>query len=144
MKINPVNSINNSSHFKALNIQQRNNTVSVPERADKKDLTMLALGTLGIAAIAIHATKSKKPQNVHDLKAKTKKVTTNINKKIYAPKRGAEARRRYIYEQNQRKLESLHQRLFNGEFDGKSPEAMEKIIRNEINLAHATGRLKKG
>ncbi|MBQ4078023.1 hypothetical protein IJD15_02445 [bacterium] len=144
MKINPVNSINNCSHFKALNVQQKNNTVTIPDSADKKDLTIIALGALGVAAIAVHAVKSKKPQNIHELKVKTKKVTTNINKKIYAPKRGAEARRRYLFEQNQRKLESLHQRLFNGEFDGKSPEAMEKIIRNEINLAHATGRLKKG
>ena len=143
MKINPVINIKSCSRFKASSVQQKK-TVTAPQEENNRKLAMLALGAFGVAAIAIHTIRNNDSKTAHELKARAKKITTNFNKKIYTPKRGAEARRRYIYEQNQRKLESLHQRLFNGEFDGKSPEVMEKIIRNEINLAHATGRLKKG
>lgn len=142
MKISPVLNINNRSHFKAT-IQPQSETIKNNKDTNKRDLALLALSAFGIAAIAIHTIKNNDSRTAHELKARAKKITTNFNKKNYTPKRAAEARRRYIYEQNQRKLESLHKRLFNGEFDGKSPEAMEKIIRNEIKLAHATGRLKK-
>lgn len=143
MKISPVINTNNRSLFKAT-AQQRPQTATNPESTNKRDLALLALGAFGVAAIAIHTIKNNNTKEIHALKTKTKQATTNISRKFSSPKRGPEARRRYLYEQNQHKLESLHKRLFNGEFDGKSPEVMEKIIRNEINLAHATGRLKKG
>lgn len=144
MKITPVRNINNCSRFKSSAQTQTITQPTIKTDDENKNLALIGLSALGVAAIAICSARSHGVKNIQDLKVKTKQVTTNFNKKISAPKRGPEARRRYIFEENQRKLESLHKRFFNGEFDNKSPEVMEKIIRNEIKLANATGRLIKG
>lgn len=142
MKISPVTNTTNRSHFKAT-VQENNKTVTVPEQKQNTDRGIVILGTLGVAAIGLYALRHRGIRNVNDLKASTRNFKNNINKKIASNKRGPEALRRYQYQENQRKLESLHKRLFDGEFSDKTPEAMKKIIRNEIKLAHATGRLTK-
>ena len=70
------------------------------------------------------------------------KVKTNFSKKVPSKRRGKEAFRQYQYELNLKKLESLHARILNNEFDGKNRAAMEKIQRNHIQLAKAVGCLK--
>lgn len=141
MKINAINSVNKSSHFKS---QHNTSVISPTEKLSdgkKQLLGLAALSAAGIACICIAGNKNVL-KNIKSFVEKKNRITTNSSLKAIGKKRGPEALRRYNYEEATRKMESLHRRLLNGEFNNKSPEALEKIRRNEIRFAKATGRLK--
>ena len=142
MKISSVNNVSNRSHFQA-KAKTTTNPVTQAETNCEKKGALIALGILGIASLALYALNTK---NAGTIKKATRpaaqKVKTNFSKRVPSKKRGQEAFRQYQYELNLRKLESLHTRILNNEFDGKSRLAMEQIQRNHIQLAKAVGCLK--
>lgn len=141
MKISAVNNLVKRSHFQATK-KVTNSIKKETQQRDNKSLGLIILGGIGVASVALYALSQKKPnvvKNVQDTVAKTK---TNIKRKVPSKKRGAQAVRQYQYEMNMRKMESLHARLLTDEFKTKTPEVMQKIQRNAINLAKETGCLK--
>ncbi len=146
MKICQINNISNRSHFKSTTPPEKQNKLKIEPRTAKA-ISLAALATIGIATVAIYSTKTKSPTKtskvIKNIKRTKKQPISNPSKQLGTKKRGESALRLYNYQRNQQKMNSLHQRLFNGEFDGKSPRAMEKIRRNEIRLAHNLGCLKK-
>ena len=142
MKISSLNSISNRSHFQATN-KKTTNPVTQTERNSEKKGALIALGILGVATVALYALNTKDTNAIKKaVKPTSQKVKTNIAKKVPTKRRGQEAVRQYQYELNLRKLESLHTRILNNEFDGKNHQAMERIQRNHIQLAKAVGCLK--
>ena len=142
VKISSLNSISSRSHFQATN-KKTTNPVTQTERTSEKIGALIALGILGIASVALYALNTKNPEAVKKAaKPAAQKVKTNFAKKVPSKKRGLEAVRQYQYELNLRKLESLHERILNNEFNGKNHQAMERIQRNHIQLAKAVGCLK--
>lgn len=138
MKISAINNIVKSSRFQATK-KTTNAIKKENQQNNAKPLGLMILGGIGVASIALYALKQKQPNVVKNIQNKTK---TNIIRKVPSKKRGAQAVRQYQYEINMRKMESLHARLLTDEFKTKTPEAMQKIQRNAINLAKETGCLK--
>lgn len=142
VKVSSVNNISSRSHFQA-KTKTTTNPVTQKETSFEKSGALIALGVLGVASIALYALNSKSAETIKKaVKPTVKKVKTNFSKKVPSKRRGQEAFRQYQYELNLRKLESLHTRILNNEFDGKTRLAMEQIQRNHIQLAKAVGCLK--
>ena len=145
VKVSSVNNISSRSHFQATATATATTTnpVTQKEANFEKSRALIALGVLGVASIALYALNSKSAETIKKaVKPTVKKVKTNFSKKVPSKRRGQEALRQYQYELNLRKLESLHTRILNNEFDGKTRLAMEQIQRNHIQLAKAVGCLK--
>ena len=142
MKISAVKNINNCSHFKGIENKQETQTHEC--KNVKLMLGLVAVSSIALACVAIRNSQNNKTSStlLNDVRKTYKKAKEEYLKRNQTKLRGPEAVKRYQYLENQRKMESLHQRLFNGEFKNKSPEALNYIRRNEINFAKATGRLK--
>ncbi|MBE7705382.1 MAG: hypothetical protein E7Z90_06190 [Cyanobacteria bacterium SIG29] len=140
MKVGAINNVKAFTPFKS------SNKTSIPfSKEDKKDKMILALtglAALGIAAVGINVLRENGIKSIKDIKKSSQKIVRNFNNRYLSRQRGKEALERYHFEEANRKLNSLHKRVLNGEFKDKSPAAMKQIRRNEIKLAQATGRLR--
>lgn len=141
MKVGSINNVKAFIPFKSSN----KTTVPSSKKEHKKDKMILALtglAALGIAAVGINVIRENGIKSIEDLKKTSQKLVNNLNNRNQSKQRGKEALERYNFEQANKKLNSLHKRVLNGEFKDKSHAAMKHIRRNEIKLAQATGRLR--
>ncbi len=148
MKISVVNNIFKRSQLKATKAARKTTnkaTNSIQNSAQEKNIPnigLIALGGIGIASVALYALNKNNPNIAKNIKQQVTKIKPSSAGKVPSKKRGAQAVRQYQYELNMRKMESLHARLLTDEFRDKTPEAMQRIQRNAINLAKETGCLK--
>lgn len=124
MKISAINNVNVYPQFKS-SVNNTNSTVTPPQDNSKKNLALAALAVTGIAIVGLAAKKKGVKNIIHSL-------TTS-------KKRDAKALERYRYDEATRKMESLNKRILSGEFKDKSPEALEKIKRNDILFKYQLG-----
>lgn len=151
MKISAISSAQNYAHLNSFKKSKQQKEASYTyDFIDSKKLA-LTTSLLALATITTTNLHIMKKNNTTPMKEATK-LARNIKKavqefndppieKILKGKRDAEATRKYNQYMAQNKLDSLNQRLLNGEFSNKPQRVFNALRENEMKLMRKAGNV---
>ncbi len=148
MKINAIEPFKSNQIFRANNNNSEPCIIeSIYQNEKLLKAGLAGLAVVGAAAIGINVLKSKGKSplnmikstynNVKDFLSETPRPDPIVKK--LGQKRDAEAVKLYKSLIANKKMDSLHNKLLSGYFDGKSKNVFESLRKNEVKLRREAG-----